>query len=241
MVVKKMKTKNKLIFGLIASSIAGRVMEIFKTKDNVSPNTETTFNLYQDTPIIDKTSFIHHFASIIGSVNIKKETFVGPFASIRGDEGLKIHIGDYTNIQDGVVIHGMKNFEYGSNVVMNSVFRDKSPFSVYISEGCTLAPQSQIYGPSRIDSNVFIGMQCLIFDSYVQENVVLEPGSKLIGVTIPKNRYVQAGRVITKQEDAEQLPNITEGYRYYNINEKIVNTNRELVLGYKGDKKSWKL
>jgi carbonic anhydrase len=236
-VVERMKTKNKLLIGLIASSVAGRAMEILKTKDNVNPNTETTFNLYQDTPVIDKTSYIHHFASVIGSVIIKKETFVGPFASIRGDEGLKIHIGDYTNIQDGVVIHGMKNFEFGSNVVMNSVFKDNSPFSVYISESCTLAPQSQIFGPSRIDSNVFIGMQCLIFDSYVQENVVVEPGAKVIGVTIPKNRYVQAGRVIMKQEDADQLPSITEGYRYFNINEKIVNTNRELALGYKGDKK----
>lgn len=232
-----MKAKNKIIMGLAASSIAGRAMEILKTKDNISPNTETTFNLYQDKPIIDKTAFVHHFASVIGSVTINKETFIGPFASIRGDEGLKIHIGDYSNIQDGVIIHGMKNFEFGSNVVMNSVFRDNSPFSVYISEGCTLAPQSQVFGPSRVDANVFIGMQSLIFDSYVQENVVVEPGSKVIGVSIPKNRYVQAGRVITKQEDADQLPVIKEKYRYFNINEKIVNTNRELALGYQRDKK----
>ncbi|WP_282173375.1 carbonic anhydrase [Cytobacillus firmus] len=232
-----MKAKNKIIMGLAASSIAGRAMDILKTKDNVSPNTETTFNLYQDTPIIDKTAFVHHFASVIGSVTINKETFVGPFASIRGDEGLKIHIGDYSNIQDGVIIHGMKNFEFGSNVAMNSVFKDNAPFSVYISECCTLAPQSQVFGPSRVDANVFIGMQSLIFDSYVQGNVVVEPGAKVIGVSIPKNRYVQAGMVISKQEDADQLPVVTERYRYFNINEKIVNTNRELALGYQGDKK----
>ena len=232
-----MKIQNKLLIGLIAGSVAGRAMEIFKTKDNVNPNTETTFNLYKDTPVIDKTSYIHHFASVIGSVNIKKKTFVGPFASIRGDEGLKIYIGDYSNIQDGVVIHGMKNFEFGSNVVMNSVFKDNSPFSVYISESCTLAPHSQIFGPARIDSNVFIGMQSLIFDSYVQENVVIEPGAKVIGVIIPKNSYVQAGRVITKQEDANRLPRIKEEYRYFNLNEKTVNAHRELALGYQEDKK----
>ncbi|WP_226528930.1 carbonic anhydrase [Metabacillus niabensis] len=232
-----MKTKNKLFMGLIATSLVGKAIEMFNKKDNVIPNTQTTFNLNQDTPVIDKTAYIHHFASIIESVNIKKETFVGPFSSIRGDEGLKIHIGKYSNIQDGVVIHGMKNFEFGSNVVMNSVFKDNSPFSVYISERCTLAPQSQIFGPARIDSNVFIGMQCLIFDTYVHENVVIEPGAKIIGVTIPKYRYVQAGRVITNQEDADDLPSNTESYHYFNINEKIVNTHRELTLGYLGDRK----
>ncbi|OLS33824.1 carbonic anhydrase [Bacillus sp. MRMR6] len=232
-----MKTKNKLMIGLIASSIAGRAIEVLKKKDNVSPNTETSFNLNQDTPVIDKTSYIHHFASVIGSVSINKECFIGPFASIRGDEGLKIYIGDYSNIQDGVVIHGMKNFEFGSNVVMNSVFKNNAPFSVYISDRCTLAPQSQINGPARIDSNVFIGTQCLILDAYVKENVVIEPGAKVMGVTIPQNRYVQAGRVITKQEDADQLPSISEGYRYFNVNKRIVSANRELALGYKGDHK----
>jgi carbonic anhydrase len=230
-----MKTKNKLLLGLATSSIAGKVMENINKKDNIGPNTETTFNLYKDTPKIDQSSYIHHFASVTGSVNINKETFVGPFASIRGDVGLKIHIGDYSNIQDGVVIHGMKNFEYGSNVAMNSVFKEHAPFSVFIDENCTLAPQCQVYGPSRMDTNVFIGMQCLVFDSLVQENVVIEPGAKIIGVTIPANRYVQAGSVITKQEDADNLPKITEDYRYNKINDKMVLTNRELALSYKGD------
>jgi carbonic anhydrase len=235
-----MKTKNKLMLGLIASSVAGKVMENLKTKDNVSPNTETTFNLYKDTPVISEKSYIHHFASVIGSVEIKEEVFVAPFASIRGDEGLKIHISQYCSVQDGVVIHGLKNFELGSNVVQNSVFKDRFPYSVFVGESCTLSPQSQIHGPARLDSNVWVGMQGLVFDSYLQENVVLEPGAKVIGVTIPKNRYVPAGVVVTTQEEADQLPVLNGKNRYFELNEKLVDTNRELALGYKGDQKEWK-
>lgn len=44
-------------------------------------------------------------------------------------------------------------------------------------------------------------------------------------------------RVITKQEGASELPTMTKGYRYLNINKKIVNANRELALEYKGDNK----
>lgn len=235
--VIKMKMRNKLILGLTASSIAGKLVENMNLKDNVTPNTQTTFNLEKDTPTINKSSYIHHFASIIGSVVIGKEVFVGPFSSIRGDEGLGIHIGEFTNVQDGVVIHGLKNYEYGNNLSANSVYIDQTPYSVYVGNQCSLAHQCQVHGPARIDSNVFIGMQSFVFDAYIKENAVLEPGSKVIGVTIPENRYVAAGKVITKQEEADQLPEINEEYRYYQFNEKVVLTNRELALQYKGDKK----
>ncbi|RCK09647.1 hypothetical protein DT075_36470 [Bacillus licheniformis] len=65
-----------------------------------------------------------------------------------------------------------------------------------IGEKVSLAPQCQIYGPVRIDKNVFVGMQSLVFDAYIQEDTVIEPGAKIIGVTIPPKRFVSAGRVI---------------------------------------------
>lgn len=236
-----MKTSNKLIIGWTVSSILGRVLEKAFIKNNISPNTETTFNFEADRPTVDSSAYIHPYASVMGSVDIGKEIFVGPYASIRGDEGLKIHLGNFSNVQDGVILHGLKNFEYKSMVVENSVFKDNVPYSIYIGEEVTLAPQSQVHGPCRIDSNVFIGMQCFAFDSYIEENVVLEPGSKVIGVTIPKNSYVAAGRIITSQVEADQLPKITPQYRYYDFNKKIVINNRELVLGYKRDGNKWRI
>lgn len=215
----------------------GRIIENINLKDNVTPNTQTTFNFEKDTPILSSSCYVHHFASVIGSVELGKEVFVGPFASVRGDEGLKIHIGDYSNIQDGVVVHGLKNFEFKSPITAQSVYKGNQPFSVFIGDCCSLAPQSQVHGPVLIGNNVYIGMQCLVFDSRVEDGVVMEPGSKAIGVSIPSNRYISAGKIITKQEEADKLPRITEKYGYYKFNEKVVDSNRELALGYKGEQK----
>ncbi|MEC1219473.1 carbonic anhydrase, partial [Bacillus paralicheniformis] len=96
-----MKLSNKLILGLTVSSLAGKFLEKLLIQDNVSPNITASFNQEADIPDIDASSYIHHFASVIGSVVIGRNVFIGPFSSIRGDTGLKIFISHDCNIQDG--------------------------------------------------------------------------------------------------------------------------------------------
>ena len=50
-------------------------------------------------------------AVVNGSVTIGEMIFVARGASIYGDEGQPIFVGDYSNVQDGVVIHGLETFE----------------------------------------------------------------------------------------------------------------------------------
>jgi carbon dioxide concentrating mechanism protein CcmM len=59
-------------------------------------------------PKIDQTAYIHTFSNIIGDVRIDANVMVAPGTSIRADEGHPFHIGEGTNIQDGVVIHGLE-------------------------------------------------------------------------------------------------------------------------------------
>ncbi|MFC4320425.1 gamma carbonic anhydrase family protein [Litchfieldia salsa] len=230
-----MKTSNKLMVGLTVASVVGKIIDKSIIAGNIKKNTQTTFNLHKDSPVIDSSTYVHPFASIIGQVNIGKDVFIGPFSSIRGDEGLRIHISDKCNVQDGVVLHGLKNFEYTSVLFENSVYHNGNPYSIYISDRVSLAHQCQIHGPAKIGKDVFVGMQSLVFDSLVNEKVVIEPGAKVIGVTIPAGRYVSAGKVITTQEEADNLPTITPEYKYAKFNNKVVNVNTELAKGYKDD------
>ncbi|MEW9670261.1 carbonic anhydrase [Ammoniphilus sp. 3BR4] len=230
-----MKSKSKWIVGSSLALFAGQVVGswLLNNKKNVQENTETSFNLIKDYPTIHPTSFLHPQSSVIGQVHIGEQVFIAPFASIRGDEGLKILIGNRTSVQDGAVLHGLKNFEYGSNITQNSVFVKDEPFSIYIGERVTLAHQCQVHGPARIDQDVFVGMQSLVFNSYIHEGAVLEPGCRVIDVTIPKQRYVSAGRIITRQEEADRLPEITPDYRYYQFNQKVTDVNQELAFAYR--------
>lgn len=195
----------------------------------VGPNVKATFNPDVDVPVIAKTARIHPLAAVIGSVIIGEHIFVAPGASVRGDEGQHIFIGDDSNVQDGVVVHGLETFEGDHELTENEVEVEGEQYSVYIGKRVSLAHQSQVHGPARVGDDTFVGMQSFVFRTELGDHVVVEPGAKLIGVKVSAGRYVPALSLITKQEQADALPKITESYAYRKLNEGIVRVNVQLA------------
>ena len=195
----------------------------------VAPNVPTTFNPHVAEPIIARTARIHPLAAVIGSVTIGELIFVAPGASIRGDEGQHIYIGDDSNVQDGVVIHGLETFEGDHELPENEVQVAGKSYSVYIGKRVSLAHQSQVHGPAKVSDDTFVGMQALVFRTELGDHVVVEPGAKLIGVKVASSRYVPALALVTTQEQADALPFITSDYPYRYLNEGVVSVNRQLA------------
>src|SRR5690606_20475248 len=83
---------------------------------NVHSNVDTDFNPAVKFPQISESAFIHPFAVVIGDCYIGKMVLVAPTAVCRGDEGTPIHIGDYSNIQDGVVLHALETTDNGNKL-----------------------------------------------------------------------------------------------------------------------------
>ena len=196
------------------------------------PNVTTDFNGTVNLPAIKESAYLDPLASVLGEVSVGSEVYVAPFASIRGDEGHPITVGDETNVQDGVVIHALETHSHGTAVPNRTYEVNGKPYAVYIGRRVSLAHQSQVHGPARIDDDVFIGMQALVFKSWVGHNAVVEPGAKVIGVTIPPNRYVPAGMVVTDAATAARLPEITEDYAFRGLNEAVVHVNTSFAHGY---------
>lgn len=200
---------------------------------NIRANPVTPWNPETTEPIIDPTAYIHPQASVIGDVTIGAHVMVSPMASVRSDEGMPIFVGNETNIQDGVVLHALETIdEEGEPVEKNQVEVDGKKYAVYVGERVSLAHQSQIHGPAYVGNDTFIGMQALVFKAKIGNNCVLEPTSAAIGVTIPDGRYVPAGTVVTSQDEADRLPEITDDYAYKNTNEAVVYVNVNLAEGY---------
>ena len=196
------------------------------------PNVETDFNEDIETPVLDPSSFIDPLASVVGHVRIGKSVYVAPFASIRGDEGQPIVIGDGANVQDGAVVHALETVQEGKDVPGRTYNVGGRDYAVYIGKRVSLAHQSLVHGPARVDDNVFVGMQAMVFKAWVGEGVVIEPGAKVIGVTIPAHRYVGAGQTITDQKEADRLPVITDSYPFRSLNDAVVHVNTSFASGY---------
>lgn len=198
----------------------------------IEKNVKTDFCSAIYEPQIDPSSYVHPLACVIGHVTLGKNIMVAPFAAIRGDEGHPIYIGDNANVQDGVVIHALETEREGVPIERNLVNVEGTKYAVYVGKNVSLAHQAQIHGPAAVMDGTFIGMKSLVFRSFVEENCVVEPGCTLVGVRIPKGRYVPAGSVVTIQAAADGLPFITEDYPLKDLNRGVVHVNTALAREY---------
>lgn len=188
-------------------------------------------------PVIDPSTYVHPLAAVIGNVILGKNIMVSPTACVRGDEGQPIYIGDYSNVQDGVVIHALETEIDGKAVEKNLYEVQGNSYAVYVGCRVSLAHQVQIHGPAVIMDDTFVGMKSLVFRSLVGKNCVIEPGVILMGVNVADRRYVPAGLVIKIQAQADQLPEITDDYPMKNMNKGVVHVNTALAKGYLSAKK----
>jgi carbonic anhydrase/acetyltransferase-like protein (isoleucine patch superfamily) len=203
----------------------------------IEKNVVTDFVSKAYDPVIDPSAYVHPLAAVIGHVSLGKNVMVSPCASVRGDEGQPLHVGDDSNVQDGVVIHALETEHHGKPVENNLYEVDGKKYAVYIGCRVSLAHQVQIHGPAVVLDDTFVGMKVLVFRAFVGKNCVIEPGVILMGVRIPDGRYIPAGSVIRTQADADRLPAITADYPLKDLNMGVVHVNTSLAMGYLAVKK----
>jgi len=202
----------------------------------IGKNVKTDFSSKVCDPVIDPTAYVHPLGAVIGNVIIGKNVFVAPFAAVRGDEGQPLHVGDDSNVQDGVVIHALETEEHGKPVEKNLMEVGGKKYAVYVGSRVSLAHQVQIHGPAIVLDDSFVGMNVLVFRAKVGKGGVVEPGCILMGVSVPDGRYVPAGTVLRDQAAADRLPAITDEYPLKTLNKGVVHVNTSLAKGYGAQK-----
>jgi len=198
----------------------------------IEKNVVTDFSARASEPVIGSSTFVHPLAAVIGNVILGNNVMVSPGASIRGDEGQTLHVGNDSNVQDGVVIHALETELDGKPVEENLVEVNGEKYAVYVGNRVSLAHQVQVHGPAVILDDTFVGMKSLVFKSHVGSRCVIEPGVLLMGVQVADGRYVPAGSVVKTQEQADALPVITDDYPMKEMNKGVLHVNKALAKGY---------
>lgn len=172
-------------------------------------------------PKIHPTAYVHPTASVIGWVELGREVNVAADTSVRADEGAPFYIGDRSNVQDGVVIHALKD---------KWVMVDGRRWAVYIGSDVSLAHQALVHGPSMIGSKSFIGFKAIVHDSIVGEGCFIGLGAVVVGVEIPPRKRVPNGWIVDSPEKVRELPDVEHAHSHFN--EDVVQVNRGLVVAY---------
>ncbi len=146
-------------------------------------------------------------------------------------------------MQDDVIIHGLETTKDGKNLdnkrftkdgelLLGNDIRFKDGYSVFVSERTSLAHGALVHGPAYIGDDTFVGMESLVFNAKIGNNVTIGVSSTITGgVEIPDNKFVPPGNIITTQQDVDKLSNRI-GSPYETINE-VVHVNEKLDKGYK--------
>ena len=165
-------------------------------RSSAAPPTPWSKNL--TTPKIDETAYVHSFSNIIGDVRIGGNVLIAPGTSIRADEGSPFYIGSGTNVQDGVVVHGLERGRI--------IGDDNNSYSVWIGDNASITHMALIHGPAYIGNDCFIGFRSTVFNARIGEGSIVMMHALIQDVEIPPGRYIASGSVITSQQQADRLP-----------------------------------
>ena len=128
-------------------------------------------------PTIAASAYVDEQAAVIGDVVIGENSSVWPMVVIRGDVN-HIRIGNYTNIQDGSVLH----------VTHAHPAAPAGGYPVTIGNEVTVGHNVTLHG-CTIGDRSLIGMGAIVLDGAVIESEVLLGAGSLV----PPNKVLESG------------------------------------------------
>jgi len=158
-------------------------------------------------PLIAASAYIDPAATIIGDVTIGEQSSVWPAAVIRGDVHW-IRIGARSNVQDGSVLHVMKDefpLLLGDDVTIGHGV---------VLHGCTIESRVLVGMGSVLLNNSRIGTGSIIAaGTLVTEGTVVPPGSLFMGHPGKFRRALTAEALERLDEYARRYVAYAETYR----------------------------
>ena len=137
-------------------------------------------------PVFGEDCFIADNATIVGEVQIGKQCSIWFNAVVRGDVN-SITIGDYTNIQDGAVIHC--TYQKAKTIIGNQVSVGHNA----IVHGCT------------VEDNALIGMGAIVMDhAQIGAYAIVAAGSVVLEGTRVEPETIYAGVPAKKVKDVDE-------------------------------------
>ena len=150
-------------------------------------------------PRIASTAFIAENASLIGDVHIGEHSSIWYNCVLRGD-CYYIRIGDYTNIQDGTIVH-VTSGQYAT-IIGNKVTVGHS----VVLHGCTVKDRSLIGIGSIILDQVVVGEE-----SFIAAGSLVTPGT----VIPPRSLVMGAPAKVRRQVTDQEVARIDEHWQHY--------------------------
>jgi len=155
-------------------------------------------------PKIAASAYVDRAAVVIGDVVIGEDSSIWPLSVVRGDVHY-IRLGNRTNIQDGCVLHVMKD-----------------QYPLVLGDEVTVGHSVTLHG-CTIESRVLIGMGCIVLNgAVIGTESIIAAGTLITERTvIPPRSLVMGSPGKVKREltaaDVESIGKYAERYAGYSV------------------------
>ena len=188
----------------------------------IAPNPPTSFNSESICPCVHSSAYVGPFSSVIGDVTVAENVFIAPLVSVRADEGAPFYIGEDSNLQDGVILHGLAH---------GRVIAAGKEYSIFIGRRVSCAHGCIIHGPCLLGDDVFVGFNAIVFNAAVGSGSYVSIGALVTGgVRIAQKRFVPPGMIIDTQQQADALPPVPRDQSEFA--KEVIHVNTEFPCAY---------
>lgn len=157
-------------------------------------------------PTVHPTAFVDESAQVIGDVHLGAESSVWMNVVIRGDVNV-IRIGDRSNIQDGTIVHVMRDTH------PTRVGNDVTVGHAALLHGCTIEDRCLIGMGAQLLNGAVIGADSIVAaGTLVTEETKLPPRSLVMGRPGKVKRALTDAEVASILDYAERYVNYKKDY-----------------------------
>lgn len=208
--------------GALAGQVAGADPEGGKGGPLDAPaGAEHLVSLATPVRVAVNHSFISPLVEVFGDVWVGRKVFVAGNTTLRADPGGRVTIGDETNLQDNILLLGLRG---GSAAVPSGARLSSS-----VGARTSIAHQAIIKN-SAIGDFAFVGFRARLDNVVLEDGAFVLHGTTISNVRIPRDRLVPIGALITTQAQADALPHKEEAQAEFQ--REVLEVNEEFAEHY---------
>ncbi|HIK45762.1 MAG TPA: ribulose bisphosphate carboxylase small subunit [Leptolyngbyaceae cyanobacterium M65_K2018_010] len=146
-------------------------------------------------------SQVHSLAQVTGDVRFRGEVAIALGAVVRAELEANCSIGAGSVLQEGAAIYALP-----PGKVLGD---DQAPYTVWLGEQVTLTHKVLIQGPVYLGSGSFVGFRSTLMNARLGQGCIVLMHALVQDVEVPAGKLVPSGAVITRQEQADALPDVS--------------------------------
>ncbi|MGB3311731.1 MAG: ribulose bisphosphate carboxylase small subunit [Nodosilinea sp.] len=146
-------------------------------------------------------SRVHPLAQVHGQVTVTSGAMLAAGVTVQADPGATVRLGSACVLQEGTTIYGRTQGRVLGD--------DRAAYAVWVGDRAFLTYKVLVQSPVYIGSDCFVGFRSTLYNARLGAGCIVMMHALVQDVAVPPGKLVPSGAVITQQQQADSLPDVS--------------------------------